>query len=113
MATVQEGLRAALAGVAGGRVYPAIAPDGAAAPFLVYTRISAVPATTFAGRPIANTRFQVDIYASTYANAQTTRDATVAALDAWAVRSVILSEADIFEDETKTHRVSLDLSVWT
>lgn len=111
--TIQQQFVVALAGVAGGRIYPSIAPDNPTTPFVVYSRIAETPETTFAnGRPLSNTRFQIDAYDRSYAGAVALRDAVLGALDAWAVRPVLLSETDSFDDVVKLHRITIDVSVW-
>lgn len=112
--TIQEQLKAALSGVAGGRIYPHIALEGVSKPYVTYFRLSVIPETTLSsGRPLENTIFQLDIYDKTAAGAASTKDAVKAALDAWAVQSVIQSEQDLYEPDTRLHRVTMDVSVWS
>jgi hypothetical protein len=112
MASVQEQLVAALANVAGGRIYAAIARDAPETPFVVYSRTSAVHEMTLAGRSMTNTHFQIDCYDDSYSAVVAVRDSVLAALDAWAARPVLLSESDLFEDDTRLFRISIDVSVW-
>lgn len=112
---IQEALCAALvgAGVAGGRVYPHVARDGVTKPYVTYFRMSVVPVNTLSsGRPLENTVFQIDCYDKTTAGVNSVKDAIKAALDAWAIKNVIQSEQDLFEPDTKLHRVTLDVSVY-
>lgn len=84
-----EGLRAALiedAGVSaivGTRVYPQVAPQGAASPYLVYSQVSGarewdLDCVAGLGNPV----FQVTAWADTYAAAQALADAVRAAVSA-------------------------------
>jgi hypothetical protein len=111
---IQDQLRTALAAVAGGRVYPAIAPDGVTKPYLTYFRVSTVPANTLSsGRPLENTVFQIDCYDKTAAGVNSVKEAVKAALDAWAVKWTLQSEQDLYENDVKLHRITLDCSVWS
>jgi hypothetical protein len=112
--SIQEQLKTALSGVAGGRIFPHIALEGVTKPYVTYFRLSVIPETTLSsGRPLENTIFQLDIYDKTAAGASATKDAVKAALDAWAVQSVIQSEQDLYEPDTRLHRVTMDVSVWS
>lgn len=111
--TIQQDLVVALAGVAGGRVYPQIAPDNPTAPFVVYSRVAGTPSNTLNdGRSIINSRFQIDCYERTYSGVQSLRSAVMGALDAWALRPVLLTETDVFDDDVKLHRALIEISVW-
>jgi hypothetical protein len=106
---------AALQAVFPSAVYPQVAPDQTPAPFAVYTRVPMVPETTLAsGIPVRNTRLQVDVYASTYAQAVVLAGSAEAALIALAfpIQVVPLSQADQFEPDVKLHRVLSEYSVW-
>ena len=51
---IQQDLFAALAGVAGGRVFPNVAPNNVQKPYVVYARVSNAPENTLAdGAPVA------------------------------------------------------------
>lgn len=68
--SIQSDIVTALAGVAGGRVYPQAAPEDAAMPFVIYRRVSQTPLTTLQGfEGNINSVFTFDCYASTYAAA--------------------------------------------
>jgi hypothetical protein len=110
-------LQAALAaGLGGTRAYPNVAPDGAAMPYVTYSRISSVEENSLAVNGgtgnLANTRFQLDVWAATYAQAQTTSGAVKSALKSWSVTNVINIEQDLYESDTKSHRVMIDFSTW-
>ncbi|MFM8809600.1 MAG: methyltransferase domain-containing protein, partial [Chthoniobacterales bacterium] len=52
-------------------VYPQIAPDNVQRPYIVYQRVTENVENVLAGRTgLTNTRLQVDVYATTYAQAQ-------------------------------------------
>lgn len=116
MASVQEALFAQLAAAVAGRVYPLVAPDGAAMPYLVYQRVANTVANVLAGNgspPIDNSRIQIDVWAASYASAQATARTAKDLLLAWSVQNVLVQELDQYEPQTKRYRVILDYSVWS
>lgn len=101
--------------IVSGRVYP-MGVTAPVAPYLTYTRIAAVEQSTLDanggdGNAI-NTRLQVDVWAQSYGDAQSKAAAVKAALKTWSIENVLLNEQDIYDAETKLHRVMLDISTW-
>lgn len=99
-----------------GRLYPAVAPAGVTAPYATYTRVTAIEQSTLdanggAGNSV-NTRLQVDVWALTYLDAQGTAGALKTALKGWALENIVLAEQDGYENDTRLHRVMLDVSIW-
>lgn len=95
------------------RVYPQVAPDGVRRPFIVYQRISMNSENVLDGRTgLINTRLQVDVYATTYAQAQQIAAAIDALMDGWTFQNISIVSQDLFESEVKLHRVVSDYSVW-
>lgn len=116
MASVQEALVAQLSAVVSGRIYPLVAPDGAAMPYVVYQRVASTVDNVLAGNgnpPIENTRLQIDVWAASYASAQATAEAIKDALLAWGTQNVLIQELDQYEPTTKKYRVILDYSTWS
>jgi hypothetical protein len=110
---IQQDLFAALSGVAGGRVFPNVAPNNVQKPYVVYARVSSAPENTLAdGAPIENTRLQVDCFDTTYAAALALAAAVKTAIKSSAITHVLLLEQDQFEPEALLHRVILDFSIW-
>lgn len=110
---IQQNLFAALAGVAGGRVFPNVAPNNVSKPYVVYSRVSSAPENTLAdGASVENTRLQVDCFDTTYSAAVALAETVKAAMKSSAVTHVLLLEQDQFEPEALLHRVILDFSVW-
>ena len=110
---IQQDLFAALAGVAGGRVFPNIAPNNVQKPYVVYARVSSAPENTLAdGAPVQNTRLQVDCFDTTYAAAVALAETVKAAIKSSAITHVLVLEQDQFEPEASLHRVILDFSIW-
>ena len=97
------------------KVYAQIAPDQTDAPFCVYSRVSTIPGNVLDDSiPVRNMRFQVDVYAKTYADAVSLSGQAEAAMLAVALPiSVIpISQADQFEADVRLHRVINEFSVW-
>ena len=110
---IQEQLFTALSGVAGGRVFPNLAPNDVQTPYLVYLRVASVPENTLAdGIPIESTRVQIDCFDTTYAAVITLAESVKAALRASSLTQVLLMEQDQFEFDALLHRVILDFSIW-
>jgi hypothetical protein len=108
---------AAVTNLVGQRIYPQVAPQGAAAPFVVLTVVSDVPASTFTGAPadlLRSARVQVDSYATKYLDAHQVADAVdlvVAALSRPDLSAIRENSRDLYDDEAQLHRVSSDYAV--
>ena len=95
------------------RVYPLIAPDGVGRPYIVYQRVSANAQNILSGSSgLVNTRLQVDVYATSYAQAQATAAAIDVLMADWSVPNVSVVSQDFYEPQAKLHRVSTDYSIW-
>jgi hypothetical protein len=113
MTTIQEQFKTLMAGVAGDRVYPRGSVDTPVAPYVTYFRVSGVEENILYGSSgLTNTRLQIDVFSSTYAEAQSLASTIKTALKGWAVQNVINGEQDLYEDDTKLHRVLIDVSIW-
>lgn len=109
-------LFALLGGVFAGRLYANAAPFGVVAPYAVYSRVSAIEESTLdanggTGNAIS-TRLQIDVWATSYIDAQANAAAVKTALKGWALENILLSEQDGYEADTKLHRVILDISIF-
>lgn len=73
----------ALAAVASGRVYPQIAPEGAAYPLVNYRVLNKSPVATIHGAPLA-TEYQVvfECWGTTYSSALSTAESVRTAIEA-------------------------------
>lgn len=90
-----------------------MAPDGTLGSHIIFLRVAAVPLNVMESNaaPAVQTRVQVDVYADNYGAASTLAVAVKGAMAAAAIKNVLLSEQDLFEDGTRQHRVSMDFSV--
>lgn len=99
-----------------GRVYP----QGAAPPYvgtyINYARINAVEEATLDSNGglgnLVNTRLQIDVYSLAFADAQAAAVALKAALKNWALQNLTIAEQDMYEPDTKLHRVMIQISIW-
>lgn len=115
MSTIQEQLTALLNGVVAGGIYPMSAAQNDTFPYLVYQRVGSPIENTLSGNgnpPINNTRFQIDAWGRTYADAVNAAAAVRSAMAAWSVQNVQLHEHDEYESDMKAYRVIMDYSVW-
>ncbi len=113
--TVQEQLLFLLTGAtaAGARVYPMTAPDAVASPYITYQRISSNTENVMSGDSgLTNTRMQIDVYATTYAQATSIAAQINALMAAWSVQNVSIGSQDFYEDPVQLFRVSSDYSIW-
>jgi hypothetical protein len=113
---IQHELFTLLAPVFAGRVYPNAAPDKPDYPYLVYARISARQQQTIEANGgsgnLINTNMQLDIYAKTYAEAQSLSAQIQLLLKSWAMQNLIIFEQDFYEQEEQLHRVLMEIVVW-
>lgn len=112
--TIQESLYTALQSTVSGRLYPVVAPTTVTLPYAVYQVIAQVPQNVLADTPgLYNTRIQVDVFARLYSEGQTLKAAIRSAMASSFANSAkeILTQ-DLFEDDARLHRVSMDWSVW-
>lgn len=110
---IQEQVVAVLGSIAGGRLFPNIAPNNTQTPYLVYLRIASAPQNTLAdGAPIDNTRMQIDCFDASYAGVLALAASVKAALKASTLVHVLLLEQDQYEFDARLHRVILDFSLW-
>ncbi|WP_130470644.1 tail completion protein gp17 [Candidatus Magnetaquicoccus inordinatus] len=115
MTTLQEQIVALViaADVAGGRIFPHAAPNDTQTPFITYFRVSSVPETNLNGSvSLVNTRIQFDLYDKTYAGVVEAAKALDDAIAASNLKAVRQLSQDLFEPETREHRVSVDYSFW-
>lgn len=113
MTTIQEQFKTLMAGVASGRVHPRGSVDSPLAPYVTYFRVAGVDEIILSGSSgLVNTRMQIDGFATTYAEAQSLAATIKSALKGWEIQSVINGEQDLYEDDTKLHRVLIDVSIW-
>lgn len=82
-------------------------------PFIVYqVVVSPLNVGLRGASNLQNTRVQIDIHSRTIADARTVEVALEAAMAAWTVTNSPVSDLNLFEDATRSHRVVKDYSIW-
>lgn len=117
---IEESLRTALvsapavAAIVNARIYPVVAEDTAATPYITYMNASSTRAPSMsAPGTLRNARIQIDCWAATYAQAKALAAAVRAAVEGSAAfKAVLLLEQDGYESQTKTHRQLIEFSIW-
>jgi hypothetical protein len=96
-------------------VYPNIAMQGSALPYIVYQRLISQVENILAGNgnpPINNSRIQIDVWSQSYASVQATAASVRSAMLGWNVQNISQGEQDFYESDTRLHRVMMDYSIW-
>ncbi|MGD1323515.1 DUF3168 domain-containing protein [Pandoraea pnomenusa] len=114
MASAESVTFGAIKALASGRVYPDVAPAGAALPRIVYQSVGGVDETTFDGSDtLQNCRMQVAVWAESRAEASTLIKQVRAVLTAEPVLGKpIGSPVSVYEDDTKLYGSRQDYSIW-
>jgi hypothetical protein len=107
---------AAAPALAGVRVFPEVAPDGAQAPYIVYAEAAENPLNLLVGGRAAdleNHIFQFDVYAKSKAQAVALKTAISTALqEEKALGAVLRNGGSMYEPDTKLFRQRQDFSLW-
>jgi hypothetical protein len=114
MATAESIVDATLAPLAGGRIFPDVAPAAAAKPYVVYQSVGGVDETTFDGlNELQNSRMQVAVWSEDRPEASAVMQQILQALTAAPVRGTpIGAPVSVYEDATKLYGSRLDISIW-
>lgn len=111
MSTIQEQMVAYLAPTAA--LHPRKAPQGTLPPYVTYHRVGSPTNNVLSGPPsIENVRMQIDVWAITYAEAQSLAQSIILAMQAWPVQNVLLNNYDLGDDVVNLERVLLEFSIW-
>lgn len=114
MSTLIEDLQALLEPLAGGGAwYGVCTQQPPVYPYIVFQRVFSSASVALGGPSnLQNTRFQIDVYSRQVSEVVAIGAAIGQAFVASAITNVPLGSQDFYEDDTKTHRVSQDVSVW-
>ena len=93
-------------GMVSARLYPERAPEGAAAPFIVYSIVSNQPSDSKNGTPIDEAQVEVFSVASTYADTNKLADFVRAAVDRQSTEVLVDSELVKIESIQYTNEVT-------
>jgi hypothetical protein len=95
------------------RIYPLTAPQEAAMPYVVYTRVSSGRLYSLTGYSnLEYPRMQVDCYGTTYSEAKLLSEAVVTAIRAATTFGTEQDDPQEMFEEDETYRVSIDFSIW-
>lgn len=108
--------QAAVTALVSTRITPMPLPQGSTLPAITYWLISTPREYVQTGRAgLARARVQIDVWASTYLEAQTVAEAVVTAFDGWhdTLGNVAFVEGprDGYETDTKLYRKLLDVTI--
>ena len=114
--SIETTLYGALSGAAGvtnlvsTRIYPQVAPDSAATPYIVYQVIVGMAHNLTNGAPASERKvIQINCISNSYANAKAIAEAVKAALNV--STGYLTSEGDDYFPQTENHRVRLDFAL--
>lgn len=114
--SIQSDLFALLGPLFANRVYPQGTAPAYTAAYMTYSRLNTSEESTLdvngGTGNLFNSRVQIDIYSLAFGDAQAKAAAVKAALKGWSVSNVMQDEQDMYEPDTKLHRVMLDVSTW-
>lgn len=97
--------------LAGGQVYPYVAPAGTAPPWVVFLLPSETTADTLGGTAESTASVQVDVYADTLDDARAIRRQALSALKPLGIGSINNSAG--YEPDTRLYRTTLDARIIT
>ena len=99
----------------GTRIYPMVAPQKTATPYVVYTKISAGKEYSHAGgASLSRDRVQISVFSTGYLAAKTVVGNIVTAMEGAATfqASFKVNEIDFYEEQTKLFHIPIDFIIW-
>ena len=97
--------------LAGGNVYPYVAPAGTAPPWIVFLLPSNVSEDVFCGQAETASTLQIDAWAHSIDEARAIRAQIRAAIQP--LQAVSLSEMNDYESDTSLYRATLEVQIWS
>jgi Protein of unknown function (DUF3168) len=95
------------------KVFKALAPMQTREPYVIYAMVTAVPQNTLCGYMRADeVHYRIDSYAGTDAEASQIMERIKRYLRAAADPPLVWSEQELYEQDTRIHRRSIDISTW-
>jgi hypothetical protein len=111
---IEGDIQTLLAALVSGRCYPLTAPDPVTKPYIIYQAVSEVPQNSLDGATgLNNRRMQVDVYDTSYGATKTLAGSIKTAMAGAPFNNLHLSSQDLYENDTKLYRVTMDFSVWS
>lgn len=98
---------------AGQRVYPLLAPEGAALPRITFSRVSTAPVNAIGGSSgLDQVRVQIDCWASSLPAVATLAAQARTIIETQDFKALLQGAVDDYEPDTRTFRRSLDFRCW-
>jgi hypothetical protein len=104
----------AVTALVGTRVAAGMLPEGELRPYVTYSLITGerIPSMTDSGL-MRHARIQLDCWSPNYGQSKQIALAVETAIEASALFEVVfIGDQDLYDNETKLHRVVVDYSVW-
>ena len=99
-----------VAGLVGAKIYPSVAPDGAAVPYVTYQLISSEAHNKLTTAPDTERKLlQVNCISNSYTTAKSSAVACKSAINGTV--GYLMGEGDDYFNQTENHRVRLDFSL--
>lgn len=95
----------------GGRIYPKMMPESCELPAAIYGVVSDGDIETLGCVIGSSTRFQVDIYSTSYTQSKALKDELKQALYSFNYKPQELYSNDSYEDDTKLYREMIDFKI--
>ncbi|ELY6204854.1 DUF3168 domain-containing protein [Cronobacter malonaticus] len=111
----EDNLYPLLAHLAGGQVFPYVAPLGSdgkpsvSPPWVIYSIITDIAADVLCGQAESAVSVQVDVYSSTITEARNIRDMALDALQALKPENIVKTPS--YEPDLRYHRATLEFQV--
>jgi hypothetical protein len=107
-----------LAALISTRIYPVVAPQDCARPYVTYQRVATDPTYLHGGADaMGNDLVQFDAFGDNPDSVRAVANEVKAALDSWSSpvvnRAFIRYDEDMYESDIKLYRVSIDAEVWS
>ncbi|POW57042.1 DUF3168 domain-containing protein [Candidatus Pantoea alvi] len=99
-----------ISNIAGGNVFPYVAPSGTAAPWIVFLLPSGTDSDVFCGQAETASTLQIDAWAQSIDEARSLREEIRAALAS--LNPVSLNEMNDYEPDTSLYRATLEVQLW-
>lgn len=111
---IEGDIQALLSPLVSGRCYPLVNTSTTLTrPYITFSVVSNVPVVSLTGPSgLERRRFQIDIWGDSYGAVKDIEARTKSTFSASSIVNVPLSSQDLYEEDTKLYRVSMDFAVW-
>jgi hypothetical protein len=97
-----------------GRAFFMLAPMEVREPYVIFQRITQTPQNSLCGYMRTDlVHYQLDSYARTHREALANMEAVIANLRACEDPPNVNNEQDMYEQDTRIHRTTVEISTWT